>query len=87
MNTCNGYSLFNDVEDGKLRGYNRGVVMANILLDNSHGSKVSNKGALLFFNYAKSLPKEELGAVLPSLKAKMSEHLGVLHQVLTTGGK
>lgn len=68
-----GFALFNDVEDVVLRTRNRGVVLANMAIDNMRDQKLSPKGVLLVLGYFNTVPKEERVNVQASFVESMNE--------------
>jgi len=60
VNEYKGFSLFNDVEDGVLRTYNRARILANIAEDYTNKYKrISAGGAGLIIGYFSKVPDNE----------------------------
>lgn len=65
-NTFKGFSLFNDIEDAKLRDLNRAITMTNIveMNFNEKEQKISQKGTALiigYFNQVNPAHRKEVG--------------------------
>ena len=69
----NGYPLFNDVEDFELRTRNRGIIMANIMEDNTTDGIVSSRGIKDVTGYYSKVPAHEMQAVYDQCTASMAE--------------
>jgi len=59
INEYKGYSLFNDVMDDELRGFNRGTVLANILESGQVNTKVRHDATADLLYYFSQVPKQE----------------------------
>jgi hypothetical protein len=58
-NEYQGYGLFNDIEDAKLRTRNRAVILANITENNIKNGRVNDRGRDLLSGYFGLVPSEE----------------------------
>jgi hypothetical protein len=68
-----GFALFNDIEDVVLRTRNRGVVLANMAIDNMRDQKLSPKGVLLVLGYFNTIPEKERINVQASFVESMNQ--------------
>lgn len=68
-----GFELFSDVADVALKCRNRGVVLANIAVDNMRESKLSPKGVTLVLGYFNSIPEAERKDVQEAFVQSMGE--------------
>jgi len=68
-----GYTLFNDIEDDKLRNRNRAVLMANIAEFNIRQKKITPRGAGLIIGYFAEIPLKERKEVMESFSEHMRE--------------
>jgi len=59
INEYKGYSLFNDVEDPELRGFNRGTVLANMIESGQTGSKIRHDTTADILYYFSQVPEGE----------------------------
>lgn len=76
-----GFTLFNDIEDVKLRNYNRSVLMSNIAEFNIKQEKITKKGAALIVGYFGGVPDEDKKQVYASFEARMKEKNFILEGV------
>lgn len=61
VESVDGYTLFNDIEDIELRSYNRAMIMANIIEDNlaEKDGRVNQKGMYHSTRYFEAVPVSE----------------------------
>lgn len=76
-----GFTLFNDIEDVKLRNYNRSVLMSNIAEFNIKQEKITKKGAALIVGYFDCIPDEDKKQVYTAFVARMEEKNFVIEGV------
>lgn len=67
-----GFCTFNDVEDTRLRTWNRATVLANLAEDN-YERFVTGKGANLITGYLEAIPATERESVYEAFLDKISE--------------
>lgn len=68
-----GYSLFDDVQDRRLRIRNQAIVLANIFEDNMLGMSINKRGTELTLAYFQSVKDEDKQAVYTRYAEVMGE--------------
>ena len=74
VNSIEGYSLFNDVEDKVLQNQNRAVTLFNITEDYTKDRSVTARGADLILTYYKNLPNFDMPIVRELYSELLAKH-------------